>query len=1122
MDKTPEQEEAPEHKVKYPFSGVATNLIDKFLVLGYDQKIIDYTFRYLKNQDGKPELNTRFDFFNFEERPSIINEICNDYSKDLLENDLILELIFPNIPEMYFLDKQYSATKKEADEELLISNYSIIFSINPQDNSGSKKSYNGLGFVFYIPIEHKTDDKIDGVIYAPVAYVILSEYPYFYHYNEICKQVLRQIKQEHDGIPIEILLYNIVKYMQSPINKTINLTFVAPLGLPFKDKGNDLSNILYPLYSLRQEKNQIPNMFFHQLSGYPFMDINLSFLFNLIPPEIVVEVFIFSFLEHDIIFYSSRPEILNMVMYIFSNLNYPFNDSIYYWHVLSVSQDNFMNGTSTFVGKTCSTLTGILNEYDSNVLTTSKIREHFVLDIDNKNFFFLYQEETEDVKDTINLYTYIKNCAQEADENNTDAIRLDRETRIKNYFNDGMQLYDVIKNLMDELNRRSKKVTSTNYNEKSEKPSFLNLYEDETEMECMEANLRLQKAFFTFIAQISQNFVGILFIEGEGGDEEDISNLSVSIRKEDGINEEEETKRKLAQKAGRIFKKKFIDCSKYSSFVINFCKYHDTIDLYKIPYTFINEFIYYSHVAVRNNLSEVDVFRLIDQFYGKRNIISFEDIIKNTEEKNSKDKKDKKDKKKEKEKTVKKNKESEKEDIANEVDIKNIYVFNFIEFVEYYKEHLRALINREQEDDKEIFTKVKTQIFKTYKRNGYFLSNKILEIYMNISNNNYKKFMELFKLIKCVKNSDENINKINDNKHVNVIEEGNDDKNILSELIMNKNMNKLEKDLKIFGSYEFVDITDVIERHFIIERCFTSYGLIKFSLLNILAITRGFENQKISNPKVMTTICDFCNKTKSLARKYMNIFLNILQELNFKNIIKNKKEFQKCRSIIAKYFTKSNMLPTEETTKAFNEKQKGDIDKNEKDEIEINENIDENKDKEEKKYISDHGKFFDEKNKKKKFDEMLKIIEAIFTGNYSSKTGINTILYKELNTSYEKKGVKPKDNFIPKTPLILYYSSKELLAKYINNQYEINKANYDELLSDILSLIFYFKIPVIGEKWIEHYKTEKEKIAQEKNLTKKNAKINIENDLIELKQIISIIIAILVDLIDVIFKDSKK
>jgi len=240
-------------------------------------------------------------------------------------------------------------------------------------------------------------------------------------------------------------------------------------------------------------------------------------------------------------------------------------------------------------------LTGILSEYNSEILTTSKIREHFVLDIDNKNFFFLYQEETEDVKDTISLYTYIKNCAQESDDTNIDAIRVDKETKIKNYFNDGIQLYEVIKNLMEELNRRSKKVTSTNYNEKIIKPSFLTFYEDESEMECVQANLRLQRAFFTFIAQISQNFVSILFIEGEKN--EDDINISVNIKRDNEdseINEEEEKKRKLALKAGRIFKKKFIDCSKYSSFVVNFCKYHDTIDLYKIPYTFINELIYYS------------------------------------------------------------------------------------------------------------------------------------------------------------------------------------------------------------------------------------------------------------------------------------------------------------------------------------------------------------------------------------------------------------------------------------------------------------------------------------------------------------------------------------------------
>ena len=374
--------------IKYPFSGIAPNLIDKFLVLGYEQKTIDNLCLY-GNPDKDTKFRTRFDFYEFEERPSVINEICNDYCKDLLDNDLLLELIFPNFPNMYFLEKQYMNTKREIDEELLTSNYSIIFSINPQDNYGSKKSYNGLGYVFYIINEHKTAGEVDGILYVPVAYVILSEYPYFYHFNEICKNVYLQMKKENDEIPIDIILYNTVKYAPSPINNSLNLMFGAQIGI-HQDKDLTVESLLSSLNSNIRKEKGVPSMFFNQLSGYPLMDINLSFIFNLIPPEIIVEVFIFSFLEHDIIFYSSRPEILNMVMYIFANLNYPFNDSIYYWHLLSVSHESFMEGSSTFVGKTSSTMTGILSEYSSEFLTTKKIREHFVLDIDNKNFFFFF------------------------------------------------------------------------------------------------------------------------------------------------------------------------------------------------------------------------------------------------------------------------------------------------------------------------------------------------------------------------------------------------------------------------------------------------------------------------------------------------------------------------------------------------------------------------------------------------------------------------------------------------------------------------------------------------------------------------------------------------------------
>ena len=234
---------------------------------------------------------------------------------------------------------------------------------------------------------------------------------------------------------------------------------------------------------------------------------------------------------------------------------------------------------------------------------------------------------------------------------------------------------------MSETDRGAKKVTSTNYNEKIIKPTFLTMYEDENEMECMKANMRLQKAFFTFITQIMQNFVRILSIgeekERDSYSESRIPSIVINIKKEENLNEEEETKRRLAKKAGRIFKEKFQDCSKYSSFVINFSKFHETVDLYKIPYTFINEFVYYSHVAVKNNLSEVDVFKLIDQFYGKRKMVNFREIIeekqkeenesklKTEDKKNEKSKKEKeKEKEKDKKKKNKKDKKEERDHIA--------------------------------------------------------------------------------------------------------------------------------------------------------------------------------------------------------------------------------------------------------------------------------------------------------------------------------------------------------------------------------------------------------------------------------------------------------------------------
>ena len=86
-----------------------------------------------------------------------------------------------------------------------------------------------------------------------MTYVIISEYPYFYHFNAICKSVLNQMKKENEEIPIEIILYNSVKFLQSPINKNIILLFE---GIPYNNKSINMNLIYNPNYSKDTGKNE--------------------------------------------------------------------------------------------------------------------------------------------------------------------------------------------------------------------------------------------------------------------------------------------------------------------------------------------------------------------------------------------------------------------------------------------------------------------------------------------------------------------------------------------------------------------------------------------------------------------------------------------------------------------------------------------------------------------------------------------------------------------------------------------------------------------------------------------------------------------------------------------------
>ena len=222
---------------------------------------------------------------------------------------------------------------------------------------------------------------------------------------------------------------------------------------------------------------------------------------------------------------------------------------------------------------------------------------------------------------------------------------------------------------------------------------------------------------------------------------------------------------------------------------------------------------------------------------------------------------------------------------------------------------------------------------------------------------------------------------------------------------------------------------------------------------------------------------------------------------NLKNKFVNKiKDYEDSIAIIIKYLNKTDMIPKEESEIGDGETKNPDIDTPQ---ASSETPSGDGNNKKLDKFFEENGKFFSmndgifNKNKKNKYEETLKIIEVVFSGNYDSN---DIYISDSINKLYDKLKFKNKNKpkkFIPKTPLNLYSNSNKLLNNYLE-KYSLVYEVYDDLLLNLLSLLYYFKIPIIGGKWKEKYK-EKEA----------NSEKNSINDNDELIKILKIIITIL-------------
>lgn len=544
---------APNLIKKYPFLGFSTNLIEYFAVVGYEESILK---EFIIPEYPKKQLIS----------PTVLSSITSKNDYGIVDNDLIIKQIYPDNPQIIPI-----ANPLPSPTNLI---YSFCFD-----------TYNGQSKQFYVCYAYLFYETFKGYQYhIPKAFCIISQYPFFTTFKKISENLYKIAMNSgntnfNDNPPLEFIIYNIVNYVPSPINFNINLDIF--------DHDND-SDLFTSSLELKQ------------LSGYPYVDFDLAELFNYLPLNLVIQIFIFTVLEQSMLFFSPNLEILNLVMYIMSILNYPCNDSTYFWHIVSVSrkvlEEN--NGENKFVGKIMASLLGIPCTYNDSINTFGFSQAHYIVDLENKKMFLrvsgdMDTEDKKELKRICNLQDYI------------DMIL--RDKKVQSFFLKKFVsiLYKDLEALLKEGNPN---FTTNPKNYKN--PKFFEWNE-----EIYKRNRKIQEIFYSF-------YLNILMIFYQ---DNTLSSSFDRIKKEEDekrekklyfLHYQESEKAAKFSKEERTFCEEFRNSVKYRIYLDNFVQDFKCMDVYKIPLIFSEEFIIIKKKDKNDTLKKhISYFDIIDKYY---------------------------------------------------------------------------------------------------------------------------------------------------------------------------------------------------------------------------------------------------------------------------------------------------------------------------------------------------------------------------------------------------------------------------------------------------------------------------------------------------------------------------
>ena len=544
---------------KYPYLGYSPNLIEYFGIIGYSETFIPELISSIKNSNSNPNPNNQSQLKNMSPYPpTVLSSITSNNDYGIVDNELIITQLYPDNPKIFTVEQNQPEPEK--------SNAIYSFCFDSLDGQ-TKLFYTCFGFKFY-EIFKDEEDKY----YIPKAFCIISQYPFFNAFFNICSNLYDILNEKKNVVPFEILLYNIINYIPSPINTKLELYLFTT-----------------------DEKD--PKIELNQLSGYPNLDFDLFEIFNLLPLNLILQIYVLTFLEQNLLFFSSNLEILNIVMYIMYMFNYPCNDSTYFWHIVSVGKNNLVE-ENKFVGKIMLSLLGVNCTYDPSIDTSAFAESHYVVDIDNKKLIYkeslnISMDEKEDSNKLINLVNYVENIFKEKNVNSSILKR--PLVKLKNRLED--YLYEKIPNF------------TTN-----PKKNFVNFFKTEKSTK-HSINIRLLEFFYDCNLSLLINFYN---------DNQLTSSFDKIIKEENNGSEHSINISKYYEEEEKYFCELFRNSVKYKIYFDNFLSEFEVVDVFRIPFLFSQMFI---ELKLKDeeeiSCENIDYFNLIDQLYRLTNNQSF-------------------------------------------------------------------------------------------------------------------------------------------------------------------------------------------------------------------------------------------------------------------------------------------------------------------------------------------------------------------------------------------------------------------------------------------------------------------------------------------------------------------